>query len=48
MGDFVANFVRGRGDYMGVAGYLNDGYDATAPVLAIGQMILVCITWLVM
>ena len=34
MGDFVANFVRGRGDYMGVAGYLNDGYDATAPVLS--------------
>jgi sulfatase modifying factor 1 len=34
MGDFVANFVRGRGDYMGVAGYLNDGYDATAPVFS--------------
>lgn len=34
MGDFVSNFVRGRGDYMGVAGYLNDGYDATAPVFS--------------
>ncbi|MFT5337248.1 MAG: gliding motility-associated lipoprotein GldJ [Luteibaculaceae bacterium] len=26
------NFVRGRGDYMGVAGALNDEADATAPV----------------
>ncbi len=31
-GNFVANFMRGRGDYMGVAGNLNDGADATAPV----------------
>jgi hypothetical protein len=27
-----ANFARGRGDYMGVAGNLNDGASATAPV----------------
>ena len=26
-GNFVANFKRGRGDYMGVAGALNDGAD---------------------
>jgi gliding motility-associated lipoprotein GldJ len=31
-GQFVANFVRGRGDYMGVAGSLNDNADVTAPV----------------
>ncbi|MFN5878626.1 MAG: SUMF1/EgtB/PvdO family nonheme iron enzyme, partial [Flavobacteriales bacterium] len=31
-GDIRANFVRGRGDYMGVAGNLNDGADVTAPV----------------
>ncbi len=31
-GDFMANFVRGRGDYMGVAGSLNDNADITAPV----------------
>ncbi|HLV53662.1 MAG TPA: SUMF1/EgtB/PvdO family nonheme iron enzyme [Cryomorphaceae bacterium] len=33
-GEFVANFVRGRGDYMGVAGSLNDNADVTAPVYA--------------
>jgi gliding motility-associated lipoprotein GldJ len=33
-GDIRANFVRGRGDYMGVAGSLNDGADVTAPVEA--------------
>jgi formylglycine-generating enzyme required for sulfatase activity len=33
-GEFVANFVRGRGDYMGVAGALNDKADITAPVFA--------------
>jgi gliding motility-associated lipoprotein GldJ len=33
-GDFVANFVRARGDYMGVAGNLNDAADITAPVYA--------------
>lgn len=33
-GQFVANFVRGRGDYMGVAGHLNDKADITAPVFA--------------
>ncbi len=33
-GDFVANFKRGRGDYMGVAGNLNDAADITAPVYA--------------
>ena len=31
-GRFMANFSRGRGDYMGVAGILNDGADITAPV----------------
>ncbi len=33
-GDMVANFKRGRGDYMGVAGNLNDAADITAPVYA--------------
>ncbi len=33
-GDMLANFVRGRGDYMGVAGKLNDAADVTAPVNA--------------
>lgn len=31
-GNMNANFVRGRGDYMGVAGSLNDGAAATAAV----------------
>lgn len=31
-GDFLANFRRGRGDYMGAAGRLNDNADITAPV----------------
>lgn len=31
-GLFMANSVRGRGDYMGVAGTPNDGYAITAPV----------------
>ncbi len=31
-GAIRANFVRSRGDYMGVAGNLNDGADITAPV----------------
>ena len=31
-GKFMANSVRGRGDYMGLAGALNDGYEITAPV----------------
>jgi gliding motility-associated lipoprotein GldJ len=33
-GEFVANFVRGRGDMMGVAGHLNDKASITAPVFA--------------
>lgn len=33
-GDFVANYRRGRGDYMGVAGNLNDAACPTAPVYA--------------
>ncbi len=33
-GDFLANFRRGRGDYMGAAGRLNDNADITAPVYA--------------
>ncbi len=32
MGEMMANFQRGRGDYMGVAGYLNDGADYTTNV----------------
>ena len=31
-GQFMANFKRSRGDAMGVAGNLNDGWDYTAPV----------------
>ncbi|WP_205679259.1 SUMF1/EgtB/PvdO family nonheme iron enzyme [Brumimicrobium aurantiacum] len=31
-GEIRANFRRSRGDYMGVAGNLNDGADVTAPV----------------
>ena len=31
-GSIRANFVRGKGDYMGVAGQLNDAADVTAPV----------------
>jgi formylglycine-generating enzyme len=31
-GEFMANFRRGRGDYMGVAGSLNDGADIPADV----------------
>lgn len=31
-GELNANFVRGRGDYMGVAGALNDNAEITAPV----------------
>jgi gliding motility-associated lipoprotein GldJ len=32
LGDMRANFMRGAGDAMGVAGYLNDRADITAPV----------------
>ena len=28
----MANFTRGKGDYMGVAGAANDGWDYTSPV----------------
>lgn len=31
-GRFMDNFKRGRGDYMGIAGSLNDGSDIPAPV----------------
>ncbi|MFZ5552429.1 MAG: SUMF1/EgtB/PvdO family nonheme iron enzyme [Bacteroidota bacterium] len=31
-GEMLANFVRAKGDYMGVAGKLNDAADVTAPV----------------
>ena len=34
MGDYMANFKRGAGDYMGVAGSLNDGATFPAPVTA--------------
>ena len=33
-GRFMANYKRGRGDYMGVAGSLNDGADIPAPVVS--------------
>lgn len=33
-GNFMANFKRGKGDYMGVAGSLNDGAAFPAPVLS--------------
>jgi len=33
-GRIMANAVRGRGDYMGVAGALNDNADITAPVFS--------------
>jgi gliding motility-associated lipoprotein GldJ len=33
-GIMYANYKRGRGDNMGVAGYLNDNYDYTGPVKA--------------
>ncbi|MDD4847270.1 MAG: SUMF1/EgtB/PvdO family nonheme iron enzyme [Bacteroidales bacterium] len=32
MGQFADNFKRGRGDYMGISGQLNDGAAFTAPV----------------
>src|SRR6185503_18907085 len=32
LGQINANFVRGAGDYMGTAGFLNDNADITAPV----------------
>jgi formylglycine-generating enzyme len=32
MGTFLANFKRGRGDYAGIAGRLNDGAMITAPI----------------
>jgi formylglycine-generating enzyme len=31
-GEFMGNFMRGKGDVMGVAGALNDNADGTAPV----------------
>ena len=31
-GTMMANNVRGRGDYMGTAGFLNDAHEITAPV----------------
>ena len=34
MGTIVANFKRGNGDYMGVAGSLNDGASFPAPVIS--------------
>ena len=33
-GKFAANFKRGKGDYMGVAGNQNDGADFPAPVIS--------------
>lgn len=34
MGEILANTMRGRGDYMGVAGNLNDAGEVTTPVFA--------------
>ncbi len=36
-GRLMANFARGRGDYMGLAGNLNDGGDYTVPVWFFGS-----------
>ena len=47
-GEIMANFKRGRGDNMGVAGNLNDNADITTTVRATGLTIMDCITWLVM
>ena len=33
-GDMMANFKRGEGDYMGIAGALNDNAEITAPVIS--------------
>lgn len=33
-GSFIANFKRGKGDYMGIAGSLNDGAAFPAPVVS--------------
>ena len=41
----MANFKRGRGDNMGVAGNLNDNADITTKVRHIGLMIMVFIIW---
>ncbi|MGF1587235.1 MAG: SUMF1/EgtB/PvdO family nonheme iron enzyme [Bacteroidales bacterium] len=34
LGEMRANFVRGRGDYMGVAGFQNEDAEITSPVLS--------------
>jgi formylglycine-generating enzyme len=34
IGDFMGNFKRDKGDNMGIAGYLNDAADITAPVFS--------------
>lgn len=34
VGDFMGNFVRDKGDYMGISGALNDAADVTAPVFS--------------
>ena len=48
-GTFLANFKRGAGDNMGVAGGLNDRAVYTAPVtFFLSQMVLVFIIWLEM
>ena len=44
-GQMLANFKRGRGDNMGIGGYLNDGWDITAPVRSFMQTISDCTTW---
>lgn len=36
-GQIRANFTRSRGDLMGLAGHLNDGYDITGPVTEVGS-----------
>lgn len=33
-GEMMANYKRGRGDYSGIAGRANDGYEITAPVFS--------------
>ncbi|QZE15927.1 SUMF1/EgtB/PvdO family nonheme iron enzyme [Halosquirtibacter laminarini] len=36
-GKIRANFTRSRGDLMGLAGHLNDGFDITGPVTQVGS-----------
>ena len=45
MGFFLANFKRGRGDYAGIAGRLNDGALITSYVYEFPPTTTVSTTW---